>query len=162
MIYCSFFNNSGGKLIQFSPLTIIFVVIDIRETVSASFLGINGGLNVIAFPPQVDWVQCDGGCDEWFHQVCVGVSCEMAENEDYICVDCSRKAAGASAGGAVEMALEEVMEESVVVLATSVCSGAGVQVLPPAPVMASWSRVASASQLHPAASYPQPEHEPGS
>uniref|UniRef100_A0A8D3DW79 [histone H3]-trimethyl-L-lysine(4) demethylase n=1 Tax=Scophthalmus maximus TaxID=52904 RepID=A0A8D3DW79_SCOMX len=40
---------------------------------------------------KVDWVQCDGGCDEWFHQVCVGVSCEMAENEDYICVDCSRK-----------------------------------------------------------------------
>uniref|UniRef100_A0A669C872 [histone H3]-trimethyl-L-lysine(4) demethylase n=1 Tax=Oreochromis niloticus TaxID=8128 RepID=A0A669C872_ORENI len=41
---------------------------------------------------KVDWVQCDGGCDEWFHQVCVGVSCEMAENEDYICMDCSRKA----------------------------------------------------------------------
>uniref|UniRef100_A0A671V7W5 [histone H3]-trimethyl-L-lysine(4) demethylase n=1 Tax=Sparus aurata TaxID=8175 RepID=A0A671V7W5_SPAAU len=40
---------------------------------------------------KVDWVQCDGGCDEWFHQVCVGVSCEMAENEDYICMDCSRK-----------------------------------------------------------------------
>ncbi|MBN3290437.1 KDM5A demethylase, partial [Polypterus senegalus] len=42
---------------------------------------------------KVDWVQCDGGCDEWFHQVCVGVSCEMAENEDYICTACSRKAA---------------------------------------------------------------------
>uniref|UniRef100_G3Q5D6 [histone H3]-trimethyl-L-lysine(4) demethylase n=1 Tax=Gasterosteus aculeatus aculeatus TaxID=481459 RepID=G3Q5D6_GASAC len=40
---------------------------------------------------KVDWVQCDGGCDEWFHQVCVGVSCEMAENEDYICMDCSDK-----------------------------------------------------------------------
>ncbi|XP_069048151.1 lysine-specific demethylase 5A isoform X2 [Lepisosteus oculatus] len=42
---------------------------------------------------KVDWVQCDGGCDEWFHQVCVGVSAEMAENEDYICTACSRKAA---------------------------------------------------------------------
>ncbi|KAE8613560.1 hypothetical protein XENTR_v10007759 [Xenopus tropicalis] len=40
---------------------------------------------------KVDWVQCDGGCDEWFHQVCVGVSSEMAENEDYICTNCSRK-----------------------------------------------------------------------
>uniref|UniRef100_A0A8C8CEY8 Lysine-specific demethylase 5A n=1 Tax=Oncorhynchus tshawytscha TaxID=74940 RepID=A0A8C8CEY8_ONCTS len=40
---------------------------------------------------EVDWVQCDGGCDEWFHQVCVGVTCEMAENEDYICIDCTRK-----------------------------------------------------------------------
>uniref|UniRef100_A0A665WT34 [histone H3]-trimethyl-L-lysine(4) demethylase n=1 Tax=Echeneis naucrates TaxID=173247 RepID=A0A665WT34_ECHNA len=48
---------------------------------------------------KVDWVQCDGGCDEWFHQVCVGVSCEMAENEDYICMDCSRKAAGVSGEG---------------------------------------------------------------
>uniref|UniRef100_A0A6Q2YHW0 [histone H3]-trimethyl-L-lysine(4) demethylase n=1 Tax=Esox lucius TaxID=8010 RepID=A0A6Q2YHW0_ESOLU len=38
---------------------------------------------------KVDWVQCDGGCDEWFHQVCVGVTCEMAENEDYICIDCT-------------------------------------------------------------------------
>lgn len=40
---------------------------------------------------KVDWVQCDGGCDEWFHQVCVGVSSEMAENEDYICTNCTRK-----------------------------------------------------------------------
>ncbi|KAG7252973.1 hypothetical protein CRUP_013487, partial [Coryphaenoides rupestris] len=36
--------------------------------------------------------KCDGGCDGWFHQVCVGVSCEMAESEDYICVDCTRRA----------------------------------------------------------------------
>ncbi|KAJ8393997.1 hypothetical protein AAFF_G00055300 [Aldrovandia affinis] len=42
---------------------------------------------------KVDWVQCDGGCEEWFHQVCVGVTCEMAENEDYICSTCTRKAA---------------------------------------------------------------------
>ncbi|KAG9335220.1 hypothetical protein JZ751_005575 [Albula glossodonta] len=56
---------------------------------------------------KVDWVQCDGGCEEWFHQVCVGVSCEMAENEDYICSACSRKAAalggGAEGGGALAM-----------------------------------------------------------
>uniref|UniRef100_A0A4W5L4W3 [histone H3]-trimethyl-L-lysine(4) demethylase n=1 Tax=Hucho hucho TaxID=62062 RepID=A0A4W5L4W3_9TELE len=43
---------------------------------------------------KVDWVQCDGGCDEWFHQVCVGVTCEMAEEEDYICIDCTRKSSG--------------------------------------------------------------------
>ncbi|KAJ8245503.1 hypothetical protein GJAV_G00271420 [Gymnothorax javanicus] len=50
---------------------------------------------------KVDWVQCDGGCEEWFHQVCVGVSCEMAENEDYICQSCSRKAVmgGGDSGG---------------------------------------------------------------
>uniref|UniRef100_A0AAQ5YPV9 [histone H3]-trimethyl-L-lysine(4) demethylase n=1 Tax=Amphiprion ocellaris TaxID=80972 RepID=A0AAQ5YPV9_AMPOC len=66
---------------------------------------------------KVDWVQCDGGCDEWFHQVCVGVSCEMAENEDYICMDCSGKAAGMSGG----MTVEEVAEESVVVF-TKMCT----------------------------------------
>ncbi|KAI2665819.1 Lysine-specific demethylase 5A [Labeo rohita] len=65
---------------------------------------------------QVDWVQCDGGCDEWFHQVCVGVSCEMAENEDYICSACSRKAAGA----AVKVGAETV------VLSSPVCGGPSV------------------------------------
>lgn len=100
---------------------------------------------------QVDWVQCDGGCDEWFHQVCVGVSCEMAENEDYICMDCSRKAAGVSPGGGVAITVEEVAEESVVVLATSI----GVQSLPPPSVVASWSHAPSASHLNPAASHQQ-------
>uniref|UniRef100_A0A1A7XIH8 [histone H3]-trimethyl-L-lysine(4) demethylase n=1 Tax=Iconisemion striatum TaxID=60296 RepID=A0A1A7XIH8_9TELE len=40
---------------------------------------------------EVDWVQCDGSCNQWFHQVCVGVTPEMAEKEDYICVSCSLK-----------------------------------------------------------------------
>lgn len=38
---------------------------------------------------QVNWVQCDGSCNQWFHQICVGVSAEQAENEDYICVSCA-------------------------------------------------------------------------
>ncbi|XP_061618826.1 lysine-specific demethylase 5A [Phyllopteryx taeniolatus] len=81
---------------------------------------------------KVDWVQCDGGCDEWFHQVCVGVSCEMAENEDYICVDCSLKAVGSRRGGGV--AEVEVAEETMVMLATpSLLAVAG----------ASWSRAAA-------------------
>uniref|UniRef100_A0A8B9LSL6 [histone H3]-trimethyl-L-lysine(4) demethylase n=1 Tax=Astyanax mexicanus TaxID=7994 RepID=A0A8B9LSL6_ASTMX len=62
---------------------------------------------------KVDWVQCDGGCDEWFHQVCVGVSCEMAENEDYICTACSRKAAGITGGGmGVKVGVETVVMTS--------------------------------------------------
>lgn len=40
---------------------------------------------------QVDWVQCDGSCNQWFHQVCVGVTPEMAEKEDYVCVTCTLK-----------------------------------------------------------------------
>ncbi|XP_044042840.1 lysine-specific demethylase 5A isoform X2 [Siniperca chuatsi] len=106
---------------------------------------------------KVDWVQCDGGCDEWFHQVCVGVSCEMAENEDYICVDCSRKAAGASGGGG-GMSVEEVAEESVVVLAASLCAG-GMQSLPSSSVVAAWSHTSSASHLNPATSHQQ-QQEP--
>ncbi|XP_077454507.1 lysine-specific demethylase 5B-B isoform X2 [Stigmatopora argus] len=38
---------------------------------------------------EVDWVQCDGSCNQWFHQVCVGVTAEMAEKEDYICIRCA-------------------------------------------------------------------------
>ncbi|XP_077368986.1 lysine-specific demethylase 5B-B isoform X2 [Festucalex cinctus] len=38
---------------------------------------------------EVHWVQCDGSCNQWFHQVCVGVTAEMAEKEDYICVRCA-------------------------------------------------------------------------
>ncbi|KAL1020953.1 hypothetical protein UPYG_G00006830 [Umbra pygmaea] len=38
---------------------------------------------------EVDWVQCDGTCNQWFHQVCVGVTAELAEKEDYVCVRCT-------------------------------------------------------------------------
>lgn len=92
---------------------------------------------------QVDWVQCDGGCDEWFHQVCVGVTCEMAENEDYICIDCTRKSSilsggvvgslGRSIGGGGVTAvvkLECVCEEPVV-LEAPVYSGLSQIIMPP-------------------------------
>lgn len=77
---------------------------------------------------QVDWVQCDGGCDEWFHQVCVGVSCEMAENEDYICSACQRKAAGPSGvAQVVKVAMETV------VISAPVCSGPSPAISQPDP-----------------------------
>ncbi|KAG7281096.1 hypothetical protein CRUP_027633 [Coryphaenoides rupestris] len=38
---------------------------------------------------EVDWVQCDGRCNQWFHQACVGVTAELAEKEDYVCVGCA-------------------------------------------------------------------------
>ncbi|XP_063063919.1 lysine-specific demethylase 5B-B [Engraulis encrasicolus] len=37
---------------------------------------------------EVFWVQCDGSCNRWFHMVCVGVTTELAEKEDYVCVTC--------------------------------------------------------------------------
>lgn len=40
---------------------------------------------------KLDWVQCDGGCEQWFHMACVGLSAqEINEDEDYICICCSR------------------------------------------------------------------------
>ncbi|XP_028261559.1 lysine (K)-specific demethylase 5Ba [Parambassis ranga] len=39
---------------------------------------------------EVNWVQCDGSCNQWFHQVCVGLSAEQAEKEDYICISCTQ------------------------------------------------------------------------
>lgn len=39
---------------------------------------------------QVNWVQCDGTCNQWFHQVCVGLSAERAEKEEYICISCTQ------------------------------------------------------------------------
>lgn len=40
---------------------------------------------------EVDWVQCDGGCEKWFHMACVGLSAQdINEDEDYICIACSR------------------------------------------------------------------------
>ncbi|KAK5639199.1 hypothetical protein RI129_011691 [Pyrocoelia pectoralis] len=40
---------------------------------------------------EVDWVQCDGGCELWFHMACVGLSAqEINEDEDYICISCSQ------------------------------------------------------------------------
>ncbi|KAK7866457.1 hypothetical protein R5R35_008978 [Gryllus longicercus] len=39
---------------------------------------------------EVDWVQCDGGCDMWFHLHCVGLDKkDLREDEDYICKQCS-------------------------------------------------------------------------
>ncbi|XP_044742185.1 lysine-specific demethylase lid-like isoform X2 [Chrysoperla carnea] len=56
---------------------------------------------------EVDWVQCDGGCNQWFHMLCVGLAKhDLAEDEDYVCNSCVGKDNGTfsafqlSAGGA--------------------------------------------------------------
>ncbi|XP_039265383.2 lysine-specific demethylase 5A-like [Styela clava] len=38
---------------------------------------------------EVDWLQCDGGCEGWFHCVCVSVSPEEARELDYVCEKCA-------------------------------------------------------------------------
>lgn len=43
----------------------------------------------------VNWVQCDAGCEQWFHLLCVGLSlADISENEDYICPNCRNKRDG--------------------------------------------------------------------
>lgn len=42
-------------------------------------------------------MQCDGGCEQWFHLLCVGLSMnEVKDNEDYYCPQCSQPDAKAS------------------------------------------------------------------
>uniref|UniRef100_A0A674PS57 [histone H3]-trimethyl-L-lysine(4) demethylase n=1 Tax=Takifugu rubripes TaxID=31033 RepID=A0A674PS57_TAKRU len=62
-----------------------------RTNPGATQMSLDGGrmlrMRLLCCRLQVDWVQCDGSCNQWFHQVCVGVSAEMAEKEDYICTN---------------------------------------------------------------------------
>lgn len=49
---------------------------------------------------EVDWVQCDGGCNEWFHMLCVGlVKSQMKPDDEFICKKCkNKKSANQTAG----------------------------------------------------------------
>ncbi|XP_077979102.1 lysine-specific demethylase 5A-like [Glandiceps talaboti] len=38
----------------------------------------------------INWVQCDD-CEQWFHLLCIGLSTELAENEEFICSTCTRR-----------------------------------------------------------------------
>ncbi|XP_065573719.1 lysine-specific demethylase 5D-like isoform X2 [Artemia franciscana] len=39
---------------------------------------------------EVHWVQCDGGCELWFHLKCVGLKpSDVSEDKDYVCINCS-------------------------------------------------------------------------
>lgn len=43
---------------------------------------------------EVDWVQCDGGCELWFHLFCVGLDKrDVKEDEDFICRVCQARGA---------------------------------------------------------------------
>ncbi|GIY53836.1 lysine-specific demethylase 5A [Caerostris extrusa] len=47
----------------------------------------------------VNWVQCDGGCEQWFHLLCVGLDVtEVSESEDYICPNCAHASPHDSGG----------------------------------------------------------------
>jgi len=39
------------------------------------------------------WLQCEGGCDKWYHIVCVGVSKDAVHTIDsYKCYKCQKPA----------------------------------------------------------------------
>ncbi|ALC38767.1 lid [Drosophila busckii] len=49
---------------------------------------------------EVDWVQCDGGCNEWFHMYCVGLNrSQIKADDDYICIRCSKTVSVGVAAG---------------------------------------------------------------
>uniref|UniRef100_A0A1I8PMS0 [histone H3]-trimethyl-L-lysine(4) demethylase n=1 Tax=Stomoxys calcitrans TaxID=35570 RepID=A0A1I8PMS0_STOCA len=49
---------------------------------------------------EVDWVQCDGGCNEWFHMYCVGLNrSQIKADDDYICIRCSKNVTVAVSSG---------------------------------------------------------------
>ncbi|CAD7094087.1 unnamed protein product [Hermetia illucens] len=46
---------------------------------------------------EVDWVQCDGGCNKWFHMYCVGLDKDQIKpDDDFICKRCKKNHAGSS------------------------------------------------------------------
>lgn len=41
---------------------------------------------------EVDWVQCDGGCNKWYHMYCVGlVKNQIKPDDDYVCKKCRKQ-----------------------------------------------------------------------
>lgn len=58
----------------------------------------------------MNWVQCDGGCEQWFHLLCVGLDVtEVSETEDYICPNCNN---GGTSGGSTGVPVKvETLEE---------------------------------------------------
>lgn len=42
---------------------------------------------------EVSWVQCDGGCELWFHLQCVGLAGHESslQDQDYICLTCKQR-----------------------------------------------------------------------
>ncbi|XP_060807535.1 lysine-specific demethylase 5 [Amyelois transitella] len=41
---------------------------------------------------EVDWVQCDGGCDQWFHMHCVGLARgALGDDDEYVCGACAHR-----------------------------------------------------------------------
>ncbi|XP_048000252.1 lysine-specific demethylase lid-like [Leguminivora glycinivorella] len=44
---------------------------------------------------KVDWVQCDGDCDQWFHMHCVGLQrATLRDDDEYICGACAHRTLG--------------------------------------------------------------------
>jgi len=53
---------------------------------------------------EVDWVQCDGGCNEWFHMYCVGLNRnQIKADDDYICIRCTKTVAIGTPGSVNSM-----------------------------------------------------------
>ncbi|KAH8263513.1 hypothetical protein KR044_010040 [Drosophila immigrans] len=69
---------------------------------------------------EVDWVQCDGGCNEWFHMYCVGLNrSQIKADDDYICIRCSKTVSVGVAGGSGSLTVTTTTTSSSLTLSTA-------------------------------------------
>ncbi|XP_034472196.1 lysine-specific demethylase lid [Drosophila innubila] len=69
---------------------------------------------------EVDWVQCDGGCNEWFHMYCVGLNrSQIKADDDYICIRCSKTVSVGVAGGSSSLTVTTTTTTSSITLNTT-------------------------------------------
>ncbi|KAM8717440.1 hypothetical protein ACLKA7_004179 [Drosophila subpalustris] len=69
---------------------------------------------------EVDWVQCDGGCNEWFHMYCVGLNrSQIKADDDYICIRCSKTVSVGVAGGSSSLTVTTTTTSSITLNTTT-------------------------------------------
>ena len=53
----------------------------------------------------VNWVQCDGGCEMWFHLICVGLTKLDVADVEFLCSKCKKKK---DPEGIIDITMDEV------------------------------------------------------
>lgn len=67
------------------------MLILVYETTSFSQTILTKNFNYLFAGREVDWVQCDGGCNKWYHMYCVGlVKNQIKADEDFVCKKCKK------------------------------------------------------------------------
>lgn len=61
-------------------------------------------VNFFRFPESVqDWILCDGGCEVWYHMLCVGLKIkEVKPDMEFICNNCKKRSGDTSVPAAAQ------------------------------------------------------------